>query len=256
MCENVHEWCADWYAADFYAQSPVRNPRGPDAGTRRVSRGGSWRHRVTVTRCAARSSLPPDLRYTDYGFRIVETRGGAVVATHQANKPLPPAALNGLGELPLRESWKPDLQPLAVAPDGGRGGAGICLDPTGAGNLTKSNIKWKAPAMDGLGSPIIVDGLLYRLLNPDVLRVYKLATGEKVYSHRLEGATSWPSPVATADGVVYFASAGKSYVLKAGPKFDLLATNDLGDPNNASPAVAGAYLILKGQKFLWCIGNK
>ena len=29
MCENVHEWCSDWYAADYYAASPNRNPRGP-----------------------------------------------------------------------------------------------------------------------------------------------------------------------------------------------------------------------------------
>jgi formylglycine-generating enzyme required for sulfatase activity len=70
MCENVHEWCSDWYAADYYAVSPQRNPRGPESGTRRVSRGGSWRHRIKVSRCAARSSLPPEFRYADYGFRI------------------------------------------------------------------------------------------------------------------------------------------------------------------------------------------
>ena len=70
MCENVHEWCSDWYRPDYYAASPQRNPRGPETGVRRASRGGSWRHHIKVTRCAARSSLPPDLRYTDYGFRL------------------------------------------------------------------------------------------------------------------------------------------------------------------------------------------
>lgn len=70
LCENVHEWCSDWYASDYYAVSPERNPRGPDSGTRRVSRGGSWRHHVKVTRCAARSSIAPDLHYADYGFRV------------------------------------------------------------------------------------------------------------------------------------------------------------------------------------------
>ena len=70
MCENVHEWCSDWFAADYYAEAPSRNPRGPQSGSRRVSRGGSWRHQVKVTRCAARSSIPPELRYTDYGFRV------------------------------------------------------------------------------------------------------------------------------------------------------------------------------------------
>ena len=68
--ENVHEWCSDWYDAGYYAVSPVEDPRGPAAGTRRSSRGGSWRHAVKASRCAARSSIPPHLRYADYGFRI------------------------------------------------------------------------------------------------------------------------------------------------------------------------------------------
>jgi formylglycine-generating enzyme required for sulfatase activity len=71
MGENVHEWCSDWYAADYYGKSPDHNPQGPDAGTRRVSRGGSWRHLVKASRAAHRSSLPPEYRYMDYGFRLV-----------------------------------------------------------------------------------------------------------------------------------------------------------------------------------------
>ena len=70
MCDNVHEWCSDWYAADYYAVSPERNPRGPDTGERRASRGGSWRHHVKMSRCAARSSIPPQFQYADYGFRV------------------------------------------------------------------------------------------------------------------------------------------------------------------------------------------
>jgi formylglycine-generating enzyme required for sulfatase activity len=68
---NVHEWCADWHAADYYARSPDRNPAGPLSGVRRASRGGSWRHAVTISRCAQRSKLDPSFRYTDYGFRVV-----------------------------------------------------------------------------------------------------------------------------------------------------------------------------------------
>jgi len=70
MCDNVHEWCRDWYSPDYYAVSPERNPRGPETGERRASRGGSWRHHIKMSRCAARSSIPPEFHYADYGFRV------------------------------------------------------------------------------------------------------------------------------------------------------------------------------------------
>jgi formylglycine-generating enzyme required for sulfatase activity len=68
--DNVHEWCSDWYDPNYYATSPDRNPRGPEQGQRKSSRGGSWRHHVKVARCSARSSIPPEFQYADYGFRL------------------------------------------------------------------------------------------------------------------------------------------------------------------------------------------
>jgi formylglycine-generating enzyme required for sulfatase activity len=75
MCENVHEWCSDWYDPGYYAVSPLENPQGPAHGTRRSSRGGAWRHHIKVSRCAARSSIPPEFRYADYGFRVAADVG-------------------------------------------------------------------------------------------------------------------------------------------------------------------------------------
>lgn len=71
---NVHEWCADWHDPDYYGRSPERNPPGPDRGTRRASRGGAWRHAITISRVTQRSRLDPSFRYTDYGFRIARRR--------------------------------------------------------------------------------------------------------------------------------------------------------------------------------------
>jgi formylglycine-generating enzyme len=70
---NVHEWCSDWFDANYYATAPDRNPQGPATGTRRASRGGSWRHYTKVSRCAARSSIPPQFQYADYGLRVACT---------------------------------------------------------------------------------------------------------------------------------------------------------------------------------------
>lgn len=74
MGDLVHEWCADWYAADYYALSPDRNPVGPERGVRRSSRGGSWRHQVKTSTCASRTCLPPDKTHLDYGFRVMLRR--------------------------------------------------------------------------------------------------------------------------------------------------------------------------------------
>jgi formylglycine-generating enzyme len=72
--DNVHEWCSDWYDPNYYSISPDRNPRGPEQSSmkppRKSSRGGSWRHHIKVARCSARSSIPPDFQYADYGFRV------------------------------------------------------------------------------------------------------------------------------------------------------------------------------------------
>jgi formylglycine-generating enzyme required for sulfatase activity len=70
IAANVHEWCADWYDADYYGRSPERNPAGPDRGVRRAARGGSWRHARTLSRVTQRSRLDPSFRYNDFGFRL------------------------------------------------------------------------------------------------------------------------------------------------------------------------------------------
>ena len=70
-----HEWCADWFDEGYYAVAPARDPRGPATGTRRVSRGGAWRHADPWSPVAHRSSLPPHLRYSDYGVRLARDCG-------------------------------------------------------------------------------------------------------------------------------------------------------------------------------------
>jgi len=141
--------------------------------------------------------------------------------------------------------------------DSGRGGPGLAVDPLGMGDVTKSHLKWTIPQVkEGYSSPVISGEYIYRLQNPEVLGCYLLSTGEVVYSERMQGVSSSSSPIATGDGHIYLASAGKSYVLKAGPKLEILAINDLGDGGPASPAAADGKLFLKGRKWLFRVGTK
>lgn len=144
-----------------------------------------------------------------------------------------------------------------VYTDSGRGGMGMIVEPRGEGDISKAAVKWRTGNIqEGLSSPIIADKYLYRMHNPGILKCIDLTTGEEVFAKRLEGVSISSSPIVTPEGRVFLASAGKSLVLQAGPSFELLATNELGDSGAASPAVSGGRWFLKGRELLYCIGRK
>ncbi|HET8548080.1 MAG TPA: formylglycine-generating enzyme family protein [Bryobacteraceae bacterium] len=74
MLGNVREWVQDWYAPDYYENSPPTDPRGPDSGSYRVMRGGGWFEDENYCREAVRRFDFPHERYDSVGFRLVRTQ--------------------------------------------------------------------------------------------------------------------------------------------------------------------------------------
>ena len=69
---NVWEWVSDWYDGEYYGGGDMNDPRGPDTGSLRIVRGGSWvNDDVKMLRCAYRHKVPPDTYAHSIGFRVV-----------------------------------------------------------------------------------------------------------------------------------------------------------------------------------------
>lgn len=108
-------------------------------------------------------------------------------------------------------------------------------------------------------SPLLYDGVLYFLkTNSGMLSVFDAKTGKPHYiQQRLPDMPNvFASPVG-ADGRVYIVGRdGATVVLKHGPTFEVLATNTLDDGFDASPALVGSEMLLKGYRFLYSIGER
>lgn len=146
---------------------------------------------------------------------------------------------------------------------GGQIGSSVALavKPGGSGDVTESRRVWQVPrAKSRFGTGVVWDGHLYLIADSGVAECWELATGKVLWQERLAGpgaeGGSWSSMV-LADGKLYVPNkSGDVFVLKASPKFELLATNSVNEPMNASLAVSNGEIFIRTDKGLWCIGKK
>lgn len=158
------------------------------------------------------------------------------------------------------------MVPCLVAHDGvvyaigGRNpGGGLAVRAGGQGNVTASHRLWKINKASNVASPVIHEGHLYWMHDGlGVVYCAEAKTGKIVYEERIPRGDPIYSCAVLADGKIYFFSRlGRTYVVPARPKFELMATNALSDRStfNASPAVAGSRLYLRSDRFLYCMGR-
>ena len=144
---------------------------------------------------------------------------------------------------------------------GYREAAGMAIRYPGAkGDITESDaVAWRLDrGLSYVPSPLLYDGKLYVLERfRAVLSCLDLGSGEAHYrEQRLEGLGNiYASPVA-ADGRIYVIDrSGKAVVFRHGSKFELLAENELDDAFDATPAIAGDELYLRGHRHLYCVAE-
>lgn len=144
---------------------------------------------------------------------------------------------------------------------GGRSpGGSLAVKVGGRGDVTETHRLWTSNKGSNVTSPLYHDGHLYWMHeSQEIAFCLKADTGKIVYEERVPRRDQmYPSPV-LADGKIYYVNrTGTTFVVPAKPEFEILATNSLGERSEfmSSPAVSGKNLLIRSNKYLYCIGEE
>lgn len=126
------------------------------------------------------------------------------------------------------------------------------------GESANEFMAWSVPDNRAyLQTPLVYGDFLYSCRGNGVLKCYRATTGELIYENRLgEGRDSFTaSPVASRGHLYFPAEDGDVYVVKAGPEFEVVAVNPLGEPTLSTPALSEGMLIVRTRQHLFAIGD-
>jgi outer membrane protein assembly factor BamB len=137
---------------------------------------------------------------------------------------------------------------------GYRSGPYFAVKPGGRGDVSSSHVVWQVPTGAPYVSSLVhAGGRLYMANDVGVLTAVDAATGQRVWQERVEGVFS-ASPVAAAGHVYFVSESGDTYVVKDGPKPEIVARNAIGERAIASPALSNGRVFIRTDDSLFCIG--
>ncbi len=131
----------------------------------------------------------------------------------------------------------------------------LAVDPTGKGDVTKTRIPWEcATDVPQISTPVIVDSLIYMVHERGELTCLKARNGEVIWKTDLKD--QFNASALYASGNIYlFSVKGKTYIIKPGLTFQLIAENQLKGMVKATPAIVRDNIIFRTDKFLYRIGE-
>jgi outer membrane protein assembly factor BamB len=158
------------------------------------------------------------------------------------------------GGLHLIASGRGPERPIFAVRPGARGDLSLAK-----GEDHNAHVVWSKTGRGSyMPTPLAYRGLLYVLGNNGVFDAYDLATGKEIYRQRLPvvGSGYSASPVAS-DGRIFLSSEdGEMLVIEAGPVFKLIATNTMGEPLMATPAISENRMFVRGASSLMTVGTR
>jgi outer membrane protein assembly factor BamB len=148
---------------------------------------------------------------------------------------------------------------MAIVMSGFRGSVAVAIPLDATGDMT-GKTAWKLDrGTPYVPSPVLADGRVYfTQSNGNILTCVDAKTGKLLIDRaRLQGVSNfYASPVAAAGRIYFTDRDGTTVVIRQGDKLEVLATNSLGEPVDASPALAGNQLFLRSGSHVWCIEEK
>lgn len=184
-----------------------------------------------------------------------------------------PESLRALAPDDGRELWRADgLNPLVytspfaadglVVAMGGFNGSSLAVRTGGRGDVTATHRVWHEirSKKNRIGPAVAHQGHIYLVNMEGFLECLELATGRQLWEERLDGPGaqdgSWSALALAGDRLYAMNRSGDGFVIRASPRFEVLATNTVAEPLNASPALADGEILLRTWKALWCLGEK
>jgi hypothetical protein len=186
-------------------------------------------------------------------IRGYEAATGKELWTLGPNSEIPaPTPISGRGLIFVTSGYAP-LQPIYAIKIGSNGDLTIK-----DGKESSDAIAWSKKVGGAyLPTPILYGDLLYVVNNNGILAVYDARTGDRIYQQRIGTGDSFTASPVAAGGNLYFATEdGDVYVMKAGPQYELLNKNPMGEAMLATPAWADDMLIVRGERHLFAIAGK
>ncbi len=202
---------------------------------------GSWSTPVTVTTAAGKTELVISAPYEVWGYNP-DNGDFLWFAEGVADQTI-------CGSLVSRDG--------IVYAIGGRSGSAVAIRAGGKDDITKTNTLWKKSLTAYVPSPVLSGDKIWSVSERGILSCIKAADGASVYSKRLDLGGVYASPI-VADGKIYIVSREKgTAVVAADDKGEVLSTNTFDDDTdfNAGPAVVDGKLLLRSNKFLYCVSK-
>jgi outer membrane protein assembly factor BamB/ankyrin repeat protein len=162
-----------------------------------------------------------------------------------------PTPIYGQGLIYVTSGYRP-IQPIYAIRPGASGDLSLKDGKTESANIAWSTTR-NGPYMP---TPILYGEHLYTCPNSGLVTCYEAKTGKQVYRERLGGSATYTGSPVAADGRLYFTSEEHGVtVVKAGPKFEKLAVNPIGEVCMATPAISDGMIFVRGQHHLFALGR-